>query len=1010
MRAKLAPACFERTRFRLLLIATAVLAGLQSAQAQLPQTRIYALFPPGGQVGTAFDVTITSGADLEEVSRLLFTHPGITATQKTQDVGGQSQPIANAFTVTVSGETPPGQYEVRAVGLYGISNPRFFSIGNRPEVLEVEPNNLPEQAQVIEIGKTINARVTGGAELDHYKFAGKQGQRIVGELFARRIDSKLDAAVEIYDPSGRRLTLARNNVAGDPLVDVILPVDGDYLVRVYDFVYSGGEDYFYRLTFHTGPYIDYVFPPAGVPGSTGTFTLYGRNLPGGQPSGVTTHGRPLDKLDVQIAVPADALQIDPQVALSSQASAADSFVYRWASPAGLSNPVVIGFAPTAPAAEVEPNNAPAESQKVTVPVEIAGQFQARGDVDGFTFDAKAGQVFFIEAQAQRLGSPADPYLTIDQVTVNDKGEETVKRLGAADDDGVNPLPVIFETLSDDPVYKLAIPADGLFRVTVRDRYGASRGDSSLVYRLSIRPETPDFRLVAVPNGPIPANTKQPMTWAAGLRRGDNLPVDVLSVRRDSFAGVIEITAEGLPPGVTCAPISLGPTQLSGVLVFTAAEDAPPFAGTVKIVGKSTVTTPGGPQELVRQARVGTVVWNGVVNQPSETRAAQALELSVIEETAPFQIKHDVLRVEANHSRQILIPVSLVRRNGFDNAVTMTWVGTPPNVQIENKAIDKGQDSGLFRVFVPPNAPVGTYELHMIGAQQVSYRRNPAKADKAKVEFDEAAKVAAAAAEANKAAVAARDEAVKKVPDAQSALKVATDAKAAADKALTDAQAAEKAAAEAVQAAGDNADAKAAAEKLLQEAQAKVKAAADAIPVAEKARADADAAVKQAEATKAATEQAAKDADAKAKATEAARVAAEKKSKDAEAASKAANINFLPSSPALVLTIRNAPYTLTAAPADGGNVKIGGKIEVKVDLKRINNFAGPATLTLSLPPGTLGVKAEPVTVPADKNEGVLVIEAAADAPEATIANAVVTVQADFEGKAAVDVAIPLKVVK
>ena len=91
---------------------------------------------------------------------------------------------------------------------------------------------------------------------------------------------------------------------------------------------------------------------------------------------------------------------------------------------------------------------------------------------------------------------------------------------------------------------------------------------------------------------------------------------------------------------------------------------------------------------------------------------------------------DVHRVEANHSRQILVPVKLIRRAGFDNAVTMTFVGQPPNVQIENKPIPKEKGDEVFRVFVPANAPVGTYVMYLAGQQQVSYRKNPAKADRA----------------------------------------------------------------------------------------------------------------------------------------------------------------------------------------------------------------------------------------------------------------------------------------
>lgn len=1084
------------------------------AFAQLPQTRVYAVFPPGAQVGTVTDVVVTSGADLEELSKLLFNHPGITAVPKMQDQGGKPVPVVNTFTVTVAADVPIGAYEVRGVGLYGISNPRVFTVGSRKEIPETEPNNATEQATPLELNVTVNGKVNGATDVDYYKLTLTQGQRLLVDLLAKRIDSKLDGSLELYDPAGRRVTTARNNVMRDPLLDFTVPANGDYVLRLTDFVYAGGEDYTYRLTAHTGPHVDYVWPPAAVPGSTAAYTLFGRNLPGGEPSGVLLNGRPLDKLTTNIAAPVDATQLDATLPTEPSSSGIDSFAYRFTGANGGANPVMMTFATAPVTSEVEPNNLPAQAQKITVPGEFAGQFQAKADVDLLQFEAKAGQILWMEIDSQRLGNGADPYLTLDQVTVNEKGEETLKRITAIDDDGTNLLPNVFDTLNDDPIYKFTVPADGNYRVSLRDRYAASRGSPSLIWRLTVRTEAPDFRLVAVPISPTPPPAKQALTWSIGLRRGDNVALNVLALRKDAFTGPIDISVEGLPAGVTCKDISIGTTPSSGTLVFTSAEDAPPWAGTVRIIGKAKLEDPAkvaavtaaqaavkaatdavaaadkaiakpaedlkketdalaaakaefvakpddealkkkvadaeakvvaatqahqaavaaktaaeqklaevnaalaqaqaaqqaAVKEVVRFARTGTVVWNGQPNVPGDARISQNLELSVIEEPAPFQLVTTVHREVVNHNRQILVPVKLIKRPGFDANVALQFVGQPANVQIENKPINKDKPDEVFRIFVPPNAAAGTYTMYLAGQAQVSYRRNPQKADRLKAEFDAADKAATAVTEAVKVATTKRDETVKAVPVAQEALKKATEAKAAADKVLADAQAAEKVAAEAVKNAGDNVDVKAAAEQKLVEAQAAVKTATDAVPVAEKVRVDADAAVKAAEQAKVAAEAVLKQTDDQAKAATAEKAAAEKRHKDAETASKPQNINFIPPTTPIVLTIKPAPYTLTAAPTDGGNVKQGGKNEVKVEIKRQNGFAGPVTLSLPLPPGVVGVKAEPVIVPADQTAGTLVVEAAADAPEAQLANMVIRVVSQFDGEAAVDQPVALKVVK
>ncbi|MBC7965654.1 MAG: hypothetical protein H7Z17_06970, partial [Fuerstia sp.] len=69
------------TGIRFILAAVVAITG-QQAFAQLPQTRITSVFPPGGQQGTTVDLTVGGGTDLDELDRMVFAHPGITAVQK----------------------------------------------------------------------------------------------------------------------------------------------------------------------------------------------------------------------------------------------------------------------------------------------------------------------------------------------------------------------------------------------------------------------------------------------------------------------------------------------------------------------------------------------------------------------------------------------------------------------------------------------------------------------------------------------------------------------------------------------------------------------------------------------------------------------------------------------------------------------------------------------------------------------------------------------------------------
>src|SRR5262249_44399052 len=124
-----------RGRCRLLLALVGALVSGASAQAQLPPTlpnpRLNWLFPAGGQVGTAFEVKVT-GDDLDDAGKLDCSHPGITATLTMAEPGlGQTgpQPVHGTFQVKIAADVPPGVYELRVQGKFGLSNPRAFVVG-----------------------------------------------------------------------------------------------------------------------------------------------------------------------------------------------------------------------------------------------------------------------------------------------------------------------------------------------------------------------------------------------------------------------------------------------------------------------------------------------------------------------------------------------------------------------------------------------------------------------------------------------------------------------------------------------------------------------------------------------------------------------------------------------------------------------------------------------------------------------------------------------------------------
>src|SRR6185436_5349338 len=446
------------------LLALALLAGSAAAQQQaaptVPQPKIYALFPSGGKAGSVVDVRISSGTDLDGVQKLLFSHPGITAKPLMEEAGRiypQGRAIDGKFKVSVAADVPPGIYEVRAAGYFGVTNARRFAVSGREELAEKEPNNDAATAQEPPLGSVV----TGTCEAqnyDFYKITAKKGQRYLADIQALRIDSRAQVVLSLIDASGRELRRIAGTRSRDALLDFTAEADGPYFVRVHDLLYRGGDEYHYRLSIGTGPWIDYVDPPVLKPGADNAVTVYGRNLPGGAPAeGLEIDGRPIEKLAVTIKAPT-SVDLPIQTLLRPGDSSAD--LISWSLPD--SNPVRLLLAEDSATHEVEPNDSPDKAQAIKAPALVVGRFSPRGDRDWFTFEASKGEKLWIEVVSQRLGLPVDPQVVIQQAGEASKDLQEI-------DDLATPMPAMQNNLerryrahSDDPAILFTVPADGKY--------------------------------------------------------------------------------------------------------------------------------------------------------------------------------------------------------------------------------------------------------------------------------------------------------------------------------------------------------------------------------------------------------------------------------------------------------------------------------------------------------------------------------------------------------------------
>jgi hypothetical protein len=123
--------------------------------------------------------------------------------------------------------------------------------------------------------------------------------------------------------------------------------------------------------------------------------------------------------------------------------------------------------------EAEPNDEPANAQRISLPVRLAGQFNLPRDRDIFEFTTSKGSRWIFSGRTRSLGSPCDLYLKI----VSTNGDKLATANLGPENEGT-----ITNTFA----------ADGRFRLLVEELN--HRAGDGMLYEIEIAPAAPRFAL------------------------------------------------------------------------------------------------------------------------------------------------------------------------------------------------------------------------------------------------------------------------------------------------------------------------------------------------------------------------------------------------------------------------------------------------------------------------------------------------------------------------------------
>jgi hypothetical protein len=608
--------------------------------------------PAAAQVGQTTEHEVTARYILSGADQVIVSGEGVTASvvpeeksDKDKDAKEESRPGRKRnrggrnsskikLKFTVAPEAVPGVRDFRIITPHGASTVGQIVVARDPITSETGDNDAADKALEVKLPATVCGAIEKAEDVDFYKFKVEAGTALTFHTRSQRLlnrlhdmQTRIDPMITLRTASGVTLASSDNYYAGDPLLYHQFDQAGDYLLEVRDVRYQGNADWTYSIEINGRPFVTQVSPLAIRSGAETKLSLVGYNLPA-----------------------------DPTVPLALSADAATGL--RWVSPAIAGQPanefaVLVTNLPTiieaqssaTPAAAagagtvaVEPAQAP---QPFAIPAVIAGSIDAPGDSDRYAFDVKAGEKLSFEVVARRAQSGLDPIIRI----LNDKGE----MISEADDTSFHRV-----ISADSTLENWTAPADGMFIVEIRDLH--LRGGAQYTYAIKVTEAQPHFLLEA--------DTDKTL-----LAPGINSVFFVRALRKNGFAGDVQLAVEGLPPGVTAVAGKILANANDGCVILQAAPDAQDCAANIRITGTATHPVANGqPLTLSAVAQPLQEYYS-----PGGGRGNYPVDLHTVSVAEPMDIRSIALNTTAVSLKpggSQKIDVTIERAPGFKGNVTL----------------------------------------------------------------------------------------------------------------------------------------------------------------------------------------------------------------------------------------------------------------------------------------------------------------------------------------------------
>lgn len=392
-----------------------------------------------------------------------------------------------------------------------------------------------------------------------------------------------------------------------------------------------------------------------------------------------------------------------------------------------------------------------EIPRIPFPADHTFEIPESGTPIRYDVALQAGQKVLVALETPPNSPATDLQLVIERVIAEPDKPVRFEKI-VEQDDYVQLNGSSMQQRDTDPMVFFAAPATGDYRLTIRDLQSTSNDAEKKQVELTIDSPKPSFDVFAMlPHASN--NPTQSLHHGYFARRGQHLAIEVgveaIAGFFDDLKGEvtlidglvkvpydipwiwpIEVTAEGLPEGITCQPAILDRAHRRSFVLLTTNDTAPAWSGPINLIA-SVKTDQSELRKQVRWIEMRRPDPQGKGRVPLSEVDSVHLALTD-SETMPLTIELGSAESKAFQGKRgtaIKVPVKLVRSEATKGKVTLRPLGLPADVSSGEIALEGENLQGEIQINLGGNAVLGTFRFLLNAEVETPWPRNPQALDR-----------------------------------------------------------------------------------------------------------------------------------------------------------------------------------------------------------------------------------------------------------------------------------------